>query len=43
MGFKQKGCCPLAVPFLMKDDNNVANSHLHDWQSKKITFLSTYF
>lgn len=39
MGFKQKGHCLLAVPFLMKGDYHVANSHLHDWQSKKITFF----
>lgn len=39
MGFKQKGHCPLAAPFLMKGDYHVANSHLHDWQSKKITFF----
>ena len=43
MGFKQKGHCPLAVPFLMKSDYHVANSHLHDWQSKKITFCQHIF
>lgn len=41
VGFEQKGpCLPPAVLLLMEGDYHVANSLLHDQQSKKVTFVN---
>lgn len=38
MVFEQKGHCLSSIAPCLRKGDHVANSHWHDWQSKKITF-----